>query len=466
MDKQTDLVHGPIAPALARLFFPMLIGMVLVTSVSLVDAYFVGRLGVESLAAFGLCFPFAILTQCLLLGFSNGITTAVATARGATESAHEARNERLLINVGLALMLLLGSSLALLGWTFRETLLSFGGTDPRVLALACKYFGPLMVSTVIVSFPFGAMGALQGLGETTSSAIIMLTCAVVNALMVPVLIEGLAGAPALGIAGASSATAFAYAVAALVALVELRRKTRNLARRQAATMTSREAARSIASVGVSAMISQALGPVAAGFQTWMVTGFGTPALAALGVIQRIELVIMIVPLAMSQALVPIVGQCWGAKLTNRAASVVQLARRSMMTYAAVVWLTLIVGGAALASVFSQDPRVIQLAAQAFVITPVGYICASGVLATQGALTAIGRAQRAAMLSGIYTFISFPLFGYVLSRYAGLEGVFAGTSAGSVVTALLALRWIRVEGLRPNDKLAELEPLREIGVQAG
>jgi hypothetical protein len=48
---------------------------------------FLGRLGVESLAAFGLCFPFAILTQCLLLGFSNGITTAVATARGATESA-------------------------------------------------------------------------------------------------------------------------------------------------------------------------------------------------------------------------------------------------------------------------------------------------------------------------------------------------------------------------------------------
>src|SRR5271169_1980451 len=96
------LVDGPILRTLLWLAWPNVIALSAGTCVVIAETSYIGRLGVEALAAMALVFPFVILTMTMSGGaMGGGVASAVARALGAgdTNRASALASHALLISI-------------------------------------------------------------------------------------------------------------------------------------------------------------------------------------------------------------------------------------------------------------------------------------------------------------------------------------------------------------------------------
>src|SRR6201988_1868564 len=67
-----SLLTSPILPTLLKLALPNMVAMFSSTLVAVAETSYIGRLGVEPLAAIALVFPFVMLTQMMSAGAMGG----------------------------------------------------------------------------------------------------------------------------------------------------------------------------------------------------------------------------------------------------------------------------------------------------------------------------------------------------------------------------------------------------------
>jgi Na+-driven multidrug efflux pump len=89
MDPRTQiLLEGPIARTLLRLAVPNILVLGAQAAAGLVETYFIGKLGTESLAGVALVFPVVMLMQMMSAGaMGGGISSAIARALGGSRRA-------------------------------------------------------------------------------------------------------------------------------------------------------------------------------------------------------------------------------------------------------------------------------------------------------------------------------------------------------------------------------------------
>src|SRR5476651_221315 len=82
--RTTQLLEGPIVPTLLKLAAPNLVLLLVQSSIGLIEAYWVGRLGTDAQAGVALVFPALMLMQMMSAGaMGGGISSAIARALGA-----------------------------------------------------------------------------------------------------------------------------------------------------------------------------------------------------------------------------------------------------------------------------------------------------------------------------------------------------------------------------------------------
>ena len=82
MSDSAKLIRGSVAGHLVTQTAPMVIGVAAIMSIGLVDAYFIGQLGAEQLAAIAFIFPIGVALASLGVGVMVGINSVVARALG------------------------------------------------------------------------------------------------------------------------------------------------------------------------------------------------------------------------------------------------------------------------------------------------------------------------------------------------------------------------------------------------
>src|ERR1700687_5610812 len=83
-----SLVTSPILPTPLKLALPNAVAMFGSTLVAVAETSYIGRLGIEPLAAMALVFPFAMLAQMMSAGaMGGGVSSAVSRALGAGDVA-------------------------------------------------------------------------------------------------------------------------------------------------------------------------------------------------------------------------------------------------------------------------------------------------------------------------------------------------------------------------------------------
>lgn len=443
-----DPFAGPIVRVLWRLVVPMFFGMVMIALVGIVDAYFIGMLGTEALAAFGLCHPAVMLMQTLMFGLVTGVTASVARARGrAGGTTKMGPEDQLRVRTAVLLLIALALVLAGIGATMAPRVFS-AAAEPAVVGLALQYYFPYLLSLVCMAVPMSITACMRGFGETRSSGTVMMLASILNAGLDPLFMFGWGPLPAYGMAGAAMSTVVAYVVAASYALRLVQKALAGAQNGPATNLSAGAVIRDIAAVGVPSMLAQALGPVAATLVTGVVAGFGAEALAGLGIMQRVDMLVMIVAVATGAGLMPLAGQLAGKGDMASAAQALRLARRSMVVWGLGAGVMLNLAVTPLTALFTQEPAVASVVRLGLLFAPLGYVSAGLNITTMSGFNAVGRPMIATKLSAVMTLLLLPGGLYVGRELFGLPGIFGGVVVGGALTALIGTQWLSGAGLVP------------------
>ena len=188
-----------------RLGWPVMVNMAAHTLFSLVDLYWIGSLGTDSIAAVALCGNIMFSMFGLTLIIHAGALAMISRRVGAGNLSGRDGAEGV-SGQAMHLSIVLGAVVAGIGVMIaRPTMLLFDASS-EVTELGTAYLLPMMASFLIL-FPTMALSAIfTAAGNTRTPMYVGVASNLLNAALDPFLIFGWWGLPALGVAGAAIAS--------------------------------------------------------------------------------------------------------------------------------------------------------------------------------------------------------------------------------------------------------------------
>ena len=430
-----NLVDGSIQRSLIRMTTPMIIGMLALFTFQLVDTWFISFLGTESLTAISFTFPVTFTVMSLAIGLGIGASAVVAKALGSSQF-EKAKEAATVINY---ISLILACLVVIISWILMEDIFTLMGANDRLLIPIRDYMVVWLPGSVLVVCIMTSNSILRGYGDTKTPSILMAAAAFSNALLDPLFIFGIGPFPELGIQGAALATVISWMLGFCYLFYLLVFKMELVSRSLPNKTTLKNSGLDMLSIGVPAAGANMMTPLAAGIMTAIAAGFGDSTVAAFGVGARIEPIATLLVLAISSSLPPLISQNYGAGRLDRIKEAYRIATRFILVWQLIIYLLLAVGAGILASIFSEDPEVVE-AIKLFVwIMPLGYGLQGIIILTNSSLNALHRPLNALILSIARFFVFYLPLAYAGSVYFGLYGFFAGAVCGNLLMAMISWR---------------------------
>jgi putative MATE family efflux protein len=357
-----SLVTSPILPTLLRLALPNTVAMFGSTLVAVAETSYIGRLGIEPLAAIALVFPFAMLTQMMSAGaMGGGVSSAVSRALGAGDHDRAASLALHATIIGIGGGLFFTVMMLLFGRKFFTIL---GGQGP-VLEQACNYSDVLFSGAVAVWLVNTLASVLRGTGDMRWPSAVLIAVAMVQIIVGGTLGLGLFGLPQFGMRGVAAGQLTAFSLGTIFLLWHLIGGRSRLRLKFSAFRFQRGMFIDILKVGAIACLSPLQSVLTILIFTKILAGFGTETLAGYGMGSRLEFLLTPIAFAIGVASVPMVGMAVGAGLITRARRVAWIAAGVAGLSVGLVGLAVAVKPALWVSLFTTDPGVTAAASSYF-----------------------------------------------------------------------------------------------------
>lgn len=359
-------VTFPRPPAITNrvifaLAWPVVTTNLLMSAVTWVDLYMVGRLGKEELAAVGLSNFVLHIFIIVLMAVSQGTATVVARAYGA--------NDRRGVDQGFQQSLLLGSVLAVIvtalacrpNSSLLYDLFIWCDAAPHVAELGAEYMRIVLYANTAWVISLVCAAALRSTGDTRTPLWLSGTTNVLNIILNYALIFGHFGAPAMGVAGAAWGTAISRGVEAVCFLVLTGSGLLRVRFSPLHWSLDRSTVRRIMAVGLPAGGEQFL--MSAGFLLYnkLIASYGTEALAAyqIGVVM---LQFSFMPgVGFSVAGTTLVGQWIGAGDEDQAARAGEACAKFAGVFMSALGVVFVIAAGPFARAYLNDATVVPLA---------------------------------------------------------------------------------------------------------
>ena len=438
MSQDAALVSGSIPRHLVRQTLPMILGIACIMSVGLLDAFLVGRLGADPLAAMSFVFPVAVTLSSLGVGVMVGVNSVVSRALGGDDrSRAAARGVQ-----GIALAALVGLVIAGLLLAFQRPLFGALQASANLLPLIGDYIVPYALGLPMLLVAMGANGVLRGQGEAVKSSSILIVVALVNGVLDPFLIFGIGPFPALGVAGAGWAAAIANLVAMVVGLQLSSSCELRLHPGAALRHDIGKGVRELGRVGLPAAVSNAINPVGITLVTALLARHGQDAVAGFGAAGRLQSVAVVPMLALSSSIGPIVGQNWGAGKRFRAVQALRLSSRFCAVYGLGIALALCLFRDAIAGLFTADAGVADALARYLLIASWGFAGYGLLVVANGAMNAVDEAGLAFRISVARVLLLMLPLAWIATSTAGPGFVYGAELAANLVGGAAAFWFAR------------------------
>ena len=412
--------------------------MFAIVAFNFADTYFVARLGTRELAAMAFTFPVVMVVANVALGLGVGAASVISRAIG--EGDHE--RVRRLTTDSLALGLLLVVVFIAVGLATIDPVFRLLGADEEHLPLIREYMSVWYVGVVFVVIPMVGNNAIRATGDTTVPALIMVTAACLNVALDPLFIFGLWGFPKLGLLGAAVATVIGRALTCVLSLSVLHFRERMLDFRLPRLAKVWESWKRVLYIGLPSAATKILVPVSMGFLMRFASPFGEATVAGVGAGIRVEAFAVMVVGALGTALIPFVGQNWGASESGRVRSALSKSHLFSLGWGLCVWGAFLVSAPAIATLFRDEPTVTSSIILYLWVVPLGYGLQGVCFLTGAFFNAINQPLAAAGLLLVRIFAFYIPLAYVGANVWGLKGLFAGIALAEMLAGCIAFLWAR------------------------
>ncbi len=424
----------PMLPLIVRMAVPPMFSMLLHSLYNIVDSIFVARLSSGALQAVSIIYPIQNLSLALAVGAGVGINSYIARNMGAgrEEAAKDAPAVSMVLTAVHYILLASVSCLCIPAFVRMFT------GDPAIQSM-CRSYG-----YIVMAFSFGqlfhinAEKLLQATGHMTAPLVLVLIGCLINVVLDPIMIFGLFGFPAMGVAGAAAATVIGQIISGAIGTWLIARGTCGLPlRRFRRSMISRQVLRQIYGVAIPSSMIMALPSVLVAGLNRILAGFSEMAVTVFGVYYKLQTFVYMPVNGLVQGIRPIIAFNYGAgDLEREKASI-----RISLTISAVI----MAAGALLSQVipvpvlriFNSDPEMLAMGETALRIISIGFVPSALSLIVSAFFESIGKGLPSLSVTLLRQLILVLPLAFLFSRSFALAGVWAALPVSELLTAAYA-----------------------------
>ncbi|MEN6566993.1 MAG: MATE family efflux transporter [Veillonellales bacterium] len=425
---------------------PAITGMMVNGLYNIVDSIFVGHgVGAIGLAAVTVAFPVMIILMAFSMLIGVGATTLISIRMGEhkIQEAEKILGTALLLGMVSSLVLTTGFEL------FLEPILANLGAEAAVLPYARDFTHVILLGNIFMFLGFGLNNVIRAEGHPRIAMQTMIISAVLNTLLNPLFIFILG----LGIKGSALATVISQAVSALLVLRHFRGENSFLKLRLCNIRLSKLIIPKILAMGSSVFFMQLAASVVTGLLNFSLQIYGGQlAVAAMGIVNRISLLMLMPIFGINQGVQPIIGYNYGARNYSR---VIETLNKGMMAATVISvsgFLLVELFDTYIVRLFNNEPELIVIGAEGLrlslcMLPVVGFQIVGSVL-----FQAIGKPYHSLLLSMSRQVILLIPLVLILPRFWGVTGIWLASPLADLGAAILTgiLVWNQIRQLKPAE----------------
>ncbi|MDE7332635.1 MAG: MATE family efflux transporter [Lachnospiraceae bacterium] len=424
------MTTAPIPGLICSLAVPTVISMLVTSFYNMADTFFVGKLDTQSTAAVGVVFSVMAIIQAVGFFFGHGSGNYISRKLGSKELDEAAA----MAADGFFLSFFAGIVIAILGTLFLTPLSVALGSTPTILPYTEKYmriilFGaPFMTSSLVLN------NQLRFQGSASFAMVGIVTGAVLNIILDPVLIFGFH----MGISGAAVATVSSQ-LCSFVILMFMARKGGSIAIRFKNLKINAHFLKEIFRGGIPSLCRQGLASIAVIYLNHAAGVYGDAAIAGMSIVNRITMFANSALIGFGQGFQPVCGFNYGAKLYGRVREGFFFCVKYAFVLLVVISTLCGIFAPSMVALFrKEDQAVIDTGTLALRFQCLTFPLNAWIVMSNMMLQSIGEALKASAIAGArqgYFFLPLIL---ILPRLLGLTGVQMTQAAADICTLAVSV----------------------------
>lgn len=445
------LGYKPIGHLLMQFALPAIIAMLVNSVYNIVDQIFIGQgIGYLGNAATTISFPIVtiILAVSTLLGAGGSAYAAIKLGEKKEEEAER--------TLGTVTILTLAASAVVVatGFIFLDPMLRLFGATDNTMVYAREYTSIMLIGT-----PFNMLGVvLSNMARTDGSPSVamyaMLAGAFLNTILDPVYIFVFHW----GVTGAAIATITSQIISAVVLVMYFVKKGKNMRYRKSILRVDPEICRLVLPLGISSGITQIASTILQVVMNNSLVYYGNQsavggdvALSAMGIVNKIGMILVSVCLGIGIGSQPIFGFNKGANQPKRVRKTFLVAAASATTVAVLGWLVCQLFPGAILSLFgTEDPQFNLFAERCLRIYMLGIFAAGFQVVSTSYFQSTGQPLKASILSMLRQLLLLIPLILILPLRFGLSGILYAGPAADIISAIVVSQFI-IHELRKLNK---------------
>ena len=449
MDSKTvRMGYMPVGRLLATMSGPAIFSMLINALYNIIDSIFVAQIGEDALTAVTIGGPIQFFMVSMGVGTGVGINSLISRRLGAKkfEDANNAANS------GLKLAIFNWLIFVIFGIFFAKPFIEIFSNDPSIVKQGVSYLSIVTVISCFCMLELLLEKIFQATGNMVYPMITMITGALVNTMVDPILIFGLLGAPKLGVTGAAISTVFAQFVSMSVGIYFIKRKNIGLKVNLLDLKIDFKIVKEIYKVGAHSIIMQSLSSVMLFGINIILAAFSSTAVAVMGIYGRLQMFIFMPVFGINQGALPIMGYNFGAKSKKRLMDTYKLANIGAFTIMGVGLLIMQIFPDLLLKMFNASPEMYEIGIKAlrsisWCFLPAGY----GII-TAGMMQATGYGFSSMWGSIIRQFVGILPLAYIFGKIGGLDLVWWAFPSAEILGLLYYMMFMYILNKRAFSKL--------------
>lgn len=413
---------------------PMVISMMVSSLYNIVDSFFIARISEDAMTALSLVYPVQNLINAVMIGFGIGINAVISFYLGAQDKKMADRAA----TQGMLLGTIHGVGFMILGIAVMRPFLQMFTGNAQIVDYGVRYSRIAFLFATALSWQLVFEKTFQAVGRMVESMTCMMSGAIINIILDPVLIFGLGPFPKMGIEGAALATGIGQAAGAVLYLIFYIVNPLPVKYRKKYLKADLKLWKKLYVIGIPASLNLALPSLLISVLNVILTGYREVYVFVLGVYYKLQTFLYLPANGIVQGMRPLLGYNYGAGEHKRVRSIYNITLTIIgliMVFGTVICL---IFPAKLIGMFSDNQVTITEGVTALRIICAGFIVSSVSVTSSGALEGLGKGTPSLMISLLrYVVVIIPA-AFVLSCICGVVGVWNAFWVAELITAVAAL----------------------------
>ena len=427
----------PVHRLLLSMSGPMMLSMLIQALYNVVDSVFVSYISEGALTAVSLAYPMQNLMIAVATGTGVGVNALLSRNLGERNFPMVNRTAGNALFLGLISYVVF----ALLGVFGSRAYFAAQVTDPEIIRMGQEYLSVILVLSIGCFGQVLLSRLLQSTGKTFYSMVIQMVGAVLNIILDPLLIFGLGGFPAMGVAGAALATVISQLVGTALGLYYNLRKNPEIHFALSQLRPSGGIIARIYSVGVPSILLQTVASLLIFGLNQILVSFSETATAVYGVYFKLQGFAFLPIIGMNNGMVPIIAYNYGAKKPERILQTIKLAILYAVGIMVAAVLLFQIFPVQLLSFFQASPEMLDIGVPALRTLSLCFLVGGFTIVSSSVFQALGKGLLSMSISVFRQLLLVLPLAYFFSLTGNLNMVWWAFPVAEVLAGLLAAYYL-------------------------